>query len=221
MGIKAGKAALLVAAALTLLVVAALQQAALRKQEQTIEQQAAVIGAACARIERLSASYEEREAVLVRRVRELAAQLPADQPAMSLSDADRERIASVVTRETGGVTLEPAVFVAQAILNGLTRAETPAADFLRERQLDTGGRPEPTQIAYVAVSLVFDYAFRLTTEPIEYWYNPEVNGVSGFHESQRFVLSDEIGHRFFAAREINAGNVPQGYLRKEARRERV
>ncbi|MDR0434629.1 MAG: hypothetical protein LBH21_06145 [Gracilibacteraceae bacterium] len=182
-----------------LLAAGVFQQMALHRQSQVIDRQQAALLVAEGRIERLSASCAEWEEALIRRVRELTAQLPADQPAMALSDDDRERIASVVTRETGGQSLEPAVLVAQAILNGLVRAETPAADFLQTRQLDMGGRPEPTQVAYIAVSLVFDYAFRLTSEPIEYWYSPAVSGTSSFHESQRYVLTDAIGHRFFAA----------------------
>lgn len=111
-----------------------------------------------------------------------------------LTDAERWEVASVVTAEAGGEPFAGMVAVAQCILQ--TCEDTglrPAAALVRYGYAQT--RPEPTEDALDAVQAVFDFGQVATTEPIKYFYAPDLV-FSSWHESQEYVLTIN-GHKFF------------------------
>ena len=57
-------------------------------------------------------------------------------------------------------------------------------------------RPEPSVEAMKAVRYVFDFGITASTEPIKYFYNPDLVA-SKFHESQRYIMTIN-NHRFYA-----------------------
>ena len=60
-------------------------------------------------------------------------------------------------------------------------------------------RPEPSAEAMQAVRYVFDFGMIASTEPIKYFYNPDLVA-SKFHESQRYIMTIN-NHRFYAEKE--------------------
>lgn len=53
--------------------------------------------------------------------------------------------------------------------------------------------------AMQAVRYVFDFGMTASTEPIKYFYNPDLVA-SKFHESQRYIMTIN-NHRFYAEKE--------------------
>ncbi|GFI26386.1 hypothetical protein IMSAGC012_01507 [Lachnospiraceae bacterium] len=112
-----------------------------------------------------------------------------------LTDAERYEVAQIVTAEAAGEPLAGKIAICQCILqacedDGIRPAEA------AERYLYSTRRPEPTDEALLAVTYVFDFGLMATTEPIKYFYNPDMVE-SDFHESQRYILTINK-HRFYA-----------------------
>ena len=64
-----------------------------------------------------------------------------------------------------------------------------------ERYTYSTRRPEPTDEALAAVAAVFDFGHVATTEPIKYFYAPDLAS-SEWHESQVYVMTIN-NHKFF------------------------
>ena len=112
-----------------------------------------------------------------------------------LTDAERYEVAQIVTAEAAGEPLAGKIAICQCILqacedDGIRPAEA------AERYLYSTRRPEPTDEALLAVTYVFDFGIVATTQPIKYFYNPDMVE-SPFHESQRYILTINK-HRFYA-----------------------
>ncbi len=112
-----------------------------------------------------------------------------------LTDMERYEVAQIVTAEAAGEPLAGKIAICQCILqacedDGIRPAEA------AERYLYSTRRPEPTDEALLAVTYVFDFGIVATTEPIKYFYNPDMVE-SPFHESQRYILTINK-HRFYA-----------------------
>lgn len=112
-----------------------------------------------------------------------------------LTDAERYEVARIVTAEAADEPLAGKMAICQCILqacedDGIRPAEA------AERYLYSTRRPEPTDEALLAVTYVFDFGLVATTEPIKYFYNPDMVE-SPFHESQRYILTINK-HRFYA-----------------------
>lgn len=111
-----------------------------------------------------------------------------------LTDEERYELASVVTAEAEGECFAGKMAIAQCILqaaedDGISPVEVLTMYHYAVR------RPEPSEESLLAVAAVFDFGWVATSEPIKYFYNPELVE-SIFHESQIFVVT--IGsHRFF------------------------
>lgn len=112
-----------------------------------------------------------------------------------LTDAERYEVAQIITAEAAGEPLAGKIAICQCILqacedDGIRPAEA------AERYLYATRRPDPTDEALLAVTYVFDFGLMVTTEPIKYFYNPDMVE-SDFHESQRYILTINK-HRFYA-----------------------
>ncbi len=111
----------------------------------------------------------------------------------TLTDAERYEIAQVITAEAVGETMAGKMAIAQCILQAAEDDQISPVEVLT-RYKYSGKRPEPCQEALTAVMYVFDFGIVATTEPIKYFYNPDLV-TSTFHESQTFVV--KIGHHAF------------------------
>ena len=107
-----------------------------------------------------------------------------------LTDAERYEVAQIVTAEAEGEPLAGKIAICQCILqacedDGIRPAEAAARYSYSEK------RPEPSAVRYV-----FDFGMIASTEPIKYFYNPDLVA-SKFHESQRYIMTIN-NHRFYA-----------------------
>jgi spore germination cell wall hydrolase CwlJ-like protein len=112
-----------------------------------------------------------------------------------LSDYERKVVECIVMGESGGESYHSQVLVAQCILNGCKK-EGVQPSVLRTKYRYSGWHNNPTNSVKKAVSDVFDNGYKLTNEPILYFYAPALC-TSAWHESQRFVIELD-GQRFFA-----------------------
>lgn len=112
-----------------------------------------------------------------------------------LTEEERRIVECVVMGESGGEIYKGQVLVAQCILNACLKERRQPSDIRRIYQY-AGWHNNPSESVKKAVSAVFDQGYKVTTEPILYFYAPNLcNGV--WHETQRFII--EVGaHRFFA-----------------------
>lgn len=112
-----------------------------------------------------------------------------------LTDAERYEVAQIVTAEAESEPLAGKIAICQCILqacedDGIRPAEAAA------RYSYSKKRPEPSAEAIQAVRYVFDFGMIASTEPIKYFYNPDLVA-SKFHESQRYIMTIN-NHRFYA-----------------------
>lgn len=112
-----------------------------------------------------------------------------------LTDAERYEVAQIVTAEAAGEPLAGKIAICQCILQACEDDEIRPAE-AAERYLYATRRPEPTDEALLAVTYVFDFWIVATTQPIKYFYNPDMVE-SPFHETQRYILTINK-HRFYA-----------------------
>lgn len=111
-----------------------------------------------------------------------------------LTDAERLEIAQVITAEAAGEPFAGKVAVAQCILQTCEDEGLRPAEVL-EKYKYSRRRPEPTAEALEAVEAVFDFGHVATSEPIRYFYAPELIE-SSWHESQVYVMTIN-NHKFF------------------------
>lgn len=111
-----------------------------------------------------------------------------------LTDAERLEIAQVITAEAEGEPFAGKVAVAQCILQTCEDEGLRPAEVL-EKYKYSRRRPEPTAEALEAVEAVFDFGHVATSEPIRYFYAPELIE-STWHESQVYVMTIN-NHKFF------------------------
>lgn len=115
-----------------------------------------------------------------------------------LSDEERYITECVVIGEAGAESYEGQVLVAQCILNGCLKEDVQPSE-LRKLYKYAGFKKNSTESVKKAVSAVFDDGFKITDEPILYFYAPKICK-SKWHESQCFVLELE-NQRFFKEKE--------------------
>jgi hypothetical protein len=113
--------------------------------------------------------------------------------ALTLTDAQRQEVESVVMAEAGGESQEAQRMIALCILNGCEK-ENVEPDELIELYRYTKRRPEPSESVQEAVQAVFDEGVK-DYGNILYFYAPGLC-VSDWHESQEFVTEID-GIRFF------------------------
>ena len=115
-----------------------------------------------------------------------------------LTDAERYEVAQIVTAEAESEPLAGKIAICQCILqacedDGIRPAEAAG------RYSYSKKRPEPSVEAMQAVRYVFDFGMTASTEPIKYFYNPDLVA-SKFHGSQRYIMTIN-NHRFYAEKE--------------------
>lgn len=111
-----------------------------------------------------------------------------------LSDQERYIVECIVMGEAGGESYEGQVLVAQCILNGCLKEDVQPSK-LRKMYKYSGYRTNVTKSVKKAVRDVFDEGYRITDEPILYFYAPK-HCKGKWHETQCFVI-EVGGHRFF------------------------
>ena len=112
----------------------------------------------------------------------------------TLTDAERLEIAQVITAEAAGEPFAGKVAVAQCILQTCEDERIRPSEVL-EKYKYSKRRPDPTAEALEAVEAVFDFGHVATSEPIRYFYAPELIE-SSWHESQAYVMTIN-NHKFF------------------------
>ena len=112
----------------------------------------------------------------------------------ALTDAERLEIAQVITAEAAGEPFAGKVAVAQCILQVCEDEGIRPSEALERYKYSTR-RPEPTEEALEAVEAVFDFGHVATSEPIRYFYAPDLVE-SNWHESQVYVMTINK-HKFF------------------------
>ncbi len=115
---------------------------------------------------------------------------------ISLSDYDRDILERLVMGEAGGEGFIGCSLVAQAIRDTMISDGYKSVEALRTSMGYYGSLSNtPNQDALDAVAFIFDQGGAAVQHNIVYFYAPSVC-VSGFHESQEFVV-EHNGHRFF------------------------
>lgn len=112
----------------------------------------------------------------------------------TLTDAERLEVAQVIMAEAEGEPFAGKVAVAQCILQACEDDDLRPAEVLEFYQY-SGRRPDPSDECYAAVQAVFNFGFVATSEPIKYFYAPNVT-TSEWHESLVYVMTIN-NHRFF------------------------
>lgn len=120
-----------------------------------------------------------------------------EEPLFYLSNYQRWVVECMVTGESIGEPYDGQIAVAQCILNACIKGNMQPSD-VRKAYKYSGWNENITESVKKAVSAVFDEGYKITDEPILYFYAPK-SVKSKWHESQNFVI--EIGgHRFFSER---------------------
>ena len=117
-----------------------------------------------------------------------------EEPYFYLSEEERYIVECIVMGESGGEPYEGQVLVAQCILNGCLKESVQPSE-LRKMYRYSGYRTNVTKSVKKAVSAVFDDGYKVTEEPILYFYAPK-HSKGKWHETQCFVI-EVGGHRFF------------------------
>lgn len=113
----------------------------------------------------------------------------------SLSEDERYIVECLVMGESGYMSYELQVLTAQCILNACLESGLQPSSVMDVYQY-YGWNNNPTESVKSAVKDVFDNGYRLTDEPILFFYAPHLC-TSSWHESQRYILTQD-GIRFFA-----------------------
>lgn len=112
----------------------------------------------------------------------------------NLTDEERYELAQAITAESAGEPFAGKVAVAQCILQACEDDEIRPDEALQKYEY-SDRRPKPTEEALAAVSAVFDFGYIATSEPIKYFYAPDLVA-SEWHESQVYVMTIN-NHKFF------------------------
>ena len=115
---------------------------------------------------------------------------------ITLTDYDRDILERLVMGEAGGEGFIGCCLVAQAIRDTMIADGYKSVDSLRKSMGYYGSLYNtPNQDALNAVKFIFDEGGAAVQHSIIYFYAPAIC-VSGFHESQEFVVAHN-SHRFF------------------------
>ncbi len=112
-----------------------------------------------------------------------------------LTDDERLEIAQVITAEAAGEPFAGKVAVATSAYSRHARTRGSARPKFWKSINTAKRRPDPTAEALEAVEAVFDFGHVATSEPIRYFYAPELIE-SSWHESQAYVMTIN-NHKFF------------------------
>jgi spore germination cell wall hydrolase CwlJ-like protein len=108
---------------------------------------------------------------------------------------ERQLVERCVMAEAGNESYKGQMAVAQAILDGTLRSGLDVASSIRQYRIVSRSDIPVSNSVKEAVSAVFDYGERVTTEKMDLWYAPK-RVYSRWHESQNYVTT--IGnHKFF------------------------
>lgn len=116
-------------------------------------------------------------------------------PFYELSEHERWIVECMVMGEAEGESYTGKLLVALCILNASLKDNIPPSE-VRIAYKYSGWNENPNDDVKNAVSEVFDYGYKVTEEPILYFYAPKWC-TSAWHETQRHVIT-EGGHKFFA-----------------------
>lgn len=117
------------------------------------------------------------------------------EPVFYLSEKERRIAECIVMGESGAEPYKGQILVAQCLLNACLKDDMQPSE-VRKAYKYSGWNSNPTESVKMAVSEVFDNGYKVTNEPILYFYAPDLCD-SKWHETQRFVI-EVGGHRFFA-----------------------
>lgn len=117
------------------------------------------------------------------------------EPYFYLSDEERQIVENVVMGESCGEPYEGQILVAQCILNACLKDGIQPSE-VRKKYKYSGWKTNPTDSVKEAVSAVFDDGYKITDEPILYFYAPKYCA-GRWHETQRHIITVG-GHKFFA-----------------------
>lgn len=121
----------------------------------------------------------------------------------TITDEERYDLASAITAEATGEPFAGKVAVAQCVLQAC-EDDGIRPDEALEKYKYSSRRPEPADEALAAVAAVFDFGHVATSEPIKYFYAPELV-TSIWHESQVYVMTIN-NHKFFKEAQHGRGN---------------
>lgn len=125
---------------------------------------------------------------------ETSTEIQTEEPLFYLSEKERYIVECIVMGESGGEPYEGQVLVAQCILNGCLKEDVQPSK-LRKMYKYSGYKTNVTESVKKAVSAVFDEGYKITDEPILYFYAPK-HCKGKWHETQCFVI-EVGGHKFF------------------------
>lgn len=112
-----------------------------------------------------------------------------------LEDTERDYVERVVMAEAGAEDFDGQCLVAQCILETMLARDMSALDVVREPR-QYAAPAAATESVKAAVGAVFMQGYRVTTEPVRYFYAP-FYGYSAWHENCLVFVLEHGGHRFF------------------------
>ena len=121
----------------------------------------------------------------------------------TITDEERYDLASAITAEATGEPFAGKVAVAQCVLQACEDDGIRPNEAL-EKYKYSSNRPEPADESLAAVAAVFDFGHVATSEPIKYFYAPDLV-TSIWHESQTYVMTIN-NHKFFKEAQHGQGN---------------
>lgn len=113
-----------------------------------------------------------------------------------LDDESRDCVERVVMAEAEGEDFNGQCLVAQCILNTMLARDMSAVDVVREPNQYAAPAAEASESVKAAVDAVFLQGYRVTSEPIRYFYAPRYC-YSAWHENSLVFVLEHGGHRFF------------------------
>jgi len=117
---------------------------------------------------------------------------------VELSPEDRNLLEHLVMGESGGIDVEAAALVAQAIRDAMVYKGYESVAAVREGLSYSGSiKKEPNQNVLDACAYIFDEGGMAVQHEIIYFYAPK-RVDSSWHESQNFII-EYGGHRFFSS----------------------
>lgn len=113
-----------------------------------------------------------------------------------LDDEARDYIERVVMAEAEGEDFDGQCLVAQCILNTMLARDMSAVDVVREPNQYAAPAADASDSVKMAVDAVFWQGYRVTSEPVQYFYAPRYC-YSAWHENNLVFVLEHGGHRFF------------------------
>ena len=113
-----------------------------------------------------------------------------------LDGAARDYVERVVMAEAGAEDFNGLCLVAQCILETMLARDMSAVDVVREPKQYAAPAAEASESVKAAVDAVFWQGYRVTSEPVRYFYAPKICH-SAWHENNLVFVLEHGGHRFF------------------------